>query len=98
MYFSEPIRRAMLNHLCEMEFCLSCELGFLFHMLENSQGLPCQASNFLRTFRSLPEGAALGLVLPEDDEALRKNMNFRRLIQSWNRFILSQLHSVSKFF
>ncbi|KAG1661510.1 PAN2-PAN3 deadenylation complex catalytic subunit PAN2 [Nymphon striatum] len=93
MFFTEPIRRTMLNHLCDMEFCLSCELGFLFHMLENSQGLPCQASNFLRTFRFLPEGAALGLVLPEDDEALRKKINSRRLIQSWNRFILSQLHS-----
>ncbi|XP_053311614.1 PAN2-PAN3 deadenylation complex catalytic subunit PAN2 [Spea bombifrons] len=91
MYLLEPVRRLVQNHLCQKEFCLSCELGFLFHMLDLSRGDPCQASNFLRAFRTIPEAAALGLILADSDEATGK-MNIGRLIQSWCRFLLTQLH------
>ncbi|XP_048584798.1 PAN2-PAN3 deadenylation complex catalytic subunit PAN2 isoform X2 [Nematostella vectensis] len=91
LYYLEPIRVNFQNHLCEREFCLACELGFLFYMLDQWTGAPCQASNFLRAFRTIPQASALGLVLNDVDESAGK-ANFPRLIQSWIRFVLQQTH------
>ena len=90
LYFLEPIRCALQHHLCSKEFCLACELGLLFRMLDRSEGRSCQANNFLRAFRTLREAAGLGLLLGWENEERRTNLG--KLIQSWTRFVLQQLH------
>ncbi len=95
LYFLDPVRSAMQNHLCAKEFCLACELGFLFRMLDRSDGRSCQASNFLRAFRTLREASGLGLLLSWEDERKSRKVNLSKLIQSWTRFVLQQLSQVS---
>ena len=82
----------MQNHLCSKEFCLACELGFLFRMLDHSDGKSCQATNFLRAFRTLREASGLGLLISREEE--EKKADLSKLIQSWNRFVLQQLNQV----
>ncbi|XP_041478319.1 PAN2-PAN3 deadenylation complex catalytic subunit PAN2-like isoform X1 [Lytechinus variegatus] len=90
LYFVEPLRCALETHTCCKEFCLACEMSFLFYMFDLSKGQTCQASNFLRAFRTIPEVSALELLLADAEESTGK-ANFPRLIQSWNRFVLAQI-------
>ncbi|XP_062508845.1 PAN2-PAN3 deadenylation complex catalytic subunit PAN2-like isoform X2 [Corticium candelabrum] len=88
LYFVEPVRCVMESHVCHRESCLSCELGFLFNALDFTTQKSCEVSNLIQVFQSLPEAAALGLVLSEKNTG---KPNLVRLSQSWSRFILQQI-------
>ncbi|OUC45687.1 hypothetical protein D917_01794, partial [Trichinella nativa] len=36
LYWVVPLRNTLLSHLCSRQFCLSCELSFLFSMLNRN--------------------------------------------------------------
>ncbi|KAI8846356.1 ubiquitin carboxyl-terminal hydrolase-domain-containing protein [Chytridium lagenaria] len=92
LFFCEPICKLAKFHIttdCPKEFCLTCELGFLFRMLEDSKGANCQATNFLRAFANIPQANALGLF---DTDSYGGHVSYATLIQNFNRFILEQMH------
>ncbi|KAI9893977.1 MAG: poly(A)-specific ribonuclease [Vezdaea aestivalis] len=87
--FTPLLRNAALQHAataCINNSCLLCELGFLFDMLESGNGLNCQATNFLKTFSSLPHVASLGLLEEESP-----NSPLSPKIQTMTRFLLDSL-------
>jgi PAB-dependent poly(A)-specific ribonuclease subunit 2 len=90
MYFVPEIRAALVMHLEPLlpTSDLGEELGFLFHMLDLVKVAPanvksCQATNFLRAFRMVPEAAALGL--------LQADIALNQRIESYFRFLLTHL-------
>jgi PAB-dependent poly(A)-specific ribonuclease subunit 2 len=94
MFFIWPLRELAKMHIrsnCAKEPCLTCELGFLFRMLESSQGVNCQASNFLRSFGQIRQATALGLLEPED-VTLDTSISYGNLIQTFCRFLLEQIY------
>ncbi|XP_046443074.1 PAN2-PAN3 deadenylation complex catalytic subunit PAN2-like isoform X2 [Daphnia pulex] len=100
LYFIPELRHCLLEHSCNREFCLACELSFLFHMLDvgrnqdpTSTPVTVQPSNFLRAFRTLPEASAMGLLMAENHPEIKIKSTLPRLAQSWARFILQQLSS-----
>ncbi|KAJ3080721.1 poly(A)-specific ribonuclease [Quaeritorhiza haematococci] len=100
LHCTRPLREVCKHHItraCGKEFCLACELGFLFRMLEDSKGLNCQASNFLRAFGNVPQASALGLFEPDQPShpnAVNSllSISYSSLIQNFNRFIMEQVH------
>jgi hypothetical protein len=92
LFFLPPLRRALQSHLCEREFCFSCELGFLFKMLEHSCGSVCQASNLLRVLGHIPLAKELDLVALVRESFADQRMGIA-LIERFVTFMLRQLQS-----
>ena len=62
LHYTTPIRTVAKGHICvdcKKEYCLLCEAGFLFRMLEDAKGINCQASNFSRAFSATPQGQSI---------------------------------------
>nr|XP_024386798.1 PAN2-PAN3 deadenylation complex catalytic subunit Pan2-like isoform X3 [Physcomitrium patens] len=92
LYFIPALQAAVTSHVCEREFCLTCELGFVLHMLDVAQGGTCQPSNLLRALRQIKEAAALGLVEGPEEWENSKEKSLAKRIQSFSRFLLEQIH------
>lgn len=87
LYFTAPIRRAIANHECDRQWCISCELGFLFHMFDlGGAGMACEAGNFSRAFMTMANAGALGLL--DGPHALP----LAQRIENFTRYLLEQLH------
>lgn len=87
LYFSPPIRKAIGGHSCDQDWCISCELGFLFHMFDlGGAGMACEAGNFTRAFMTMANAGALELL--DGPHALPLSQR----IESFTRYLLEQLH------
>ena len=86
--FTPVFRNLALQHTatsCLNDTCLLCELGFLFDTLEKAEGQNCQATNFLKTFSSIPQAGRMGLLEENSQGSALADM-----IQSACRFLLTQ--------
>ena len=94
LHFVPELRSRVMSHTCEREFCLTCELSFLSHMINTCpSGAACQPLNFLRTLRQVREAAALGLIEGNGGELeARSEKSPAKRIQAFQRFILEQVH------
>ncbi|KAI8137725.1 ubiquitin carboxyl-terminal hydrolase-domain-containing protein [Fennellomyces sp. T-0311] len=93
LFFTGPLRRVATSHiksLCPHRKCFLCELGFLFRMLEVSNGQNCQATNFCRTLTMSSKAGALSLFEPDIPNP---NFSYSVLIQNFARFLMEELHS-----
>ncbi|KNZ47967.1 hypothetical protein VP01_5g4 [Puccinia sorghi] len=65
LYHTLPVRKVAESHValsCTTPNCMLCELGFLFKMLDDAQGVNCQTSNFSRAFSINQRAIALELM------------------------------------
>lgn len=95
LYFNYPLRNAINKHSCTSEFCLTCELGYLFHMMDHAAITPCQANNFLRALRNIREEEIAELIFSDHMEISRDDL--LSISQNWLTAVLYQVHDeVSK--
>ncbi|KAH9580069.1 PAN2 domain [Trypanosoma melophagium] len=71
-----PIRRVILNHLCSREYCIACEISFIFSnmLMVSSAGLSpiVQVSNLIRTMYRVRSTASLFEHVKSRDEAIKR--------------------------
>jgi PAB-dependent poly(A)-specific ribonuclease subunit 2 len=87
LFFTPPFRDGISQHSCERDVCMSCELQFLFAMLDVGRaGVAVEAGNFTKAFLSMASAGALGLL--DGPTALP----LAARIESFTRYLLEQLH------
>ncbi|KAF8819271.1 hypothetical protein IE077_001284, partial [Cardiosporidium cionae] len=93
LYFSPPLKDTFKTHVCDVEFCLSCEVGFLFKSMDRirfifyrqdeNSSLIYQTFNFDNALLHLPEINLLGFLRPAHERSV-----ILRRIASFYRFLL----------
>jgi hypothetical protein len=90
LYSQPAVRAYMINHLCAKESCMCCELGFIFHQMDQqAPGLTVEPRNFLRVLRQIPETSALGLL---DAGEPSPDLLLAVKIQDCQRFVLEYVN------
>ena len=95
LFYIPHVRAALSSHLCSREFCLSCELGLLFKMLDQSAGGVCQASNLVRTLNHMSKAKTLGLV-GLDDKAFDTKKKAIAVVERFLRFCIAKIKEECK--
>ncbi|KAG8743574.1 poly(A)-specific ribonuclease [Ceratobasidium sp. 414] len=114
LHYVHPVRRVAQSHIttpCQTEHCLLCEFGFLTRMLEDANGVNCQASNFCKTIPKIQQGEFTlprDLTVPEgrnvviagalgvvDYQAEGLKREYGAIIQVFNRFLLEEMSTRS---
>ena len=90
LYALAPLRNVLMAHVCRAEWCMACELGFLFHNLGKAVGSSAQATNFARALGQNKVAANTSVLEPDDPDG---STPYPRLLAGFNRFILAQLRS-----
>lgn len=86
LFYCPQFREKLLHHLCSKEFCISCEIGFLFHSMEKMDGKITPNSNLLKTLRHIPDNGRRNFL-----QYQTKNSPFSTLLSDSLDFILDQI-------
>ncbi|MBW0476095.1 hypothetical protein O181_015810 [Austropuccinia psidii MF-1] len=81
LYHTIPVRKVAESHItsdCSKLNCMLCELGFLFKMLDDAQGVNCQTSNFSKAFSINQRAIALELMDHQHQDLLNSNSILHR--------------------
>lgn len=78
-----PVRRVVVHHICAKEYCIACEIAFVFSnmMMTSVAGLNpiVQVGNLIRTMYRCPSAAPLFEPIKSRDEAV-KRMHMAQLV------------------
>ncbi|KAJ1724940.1 poly(A)-specific ribonuclease [Coemansia erecta] len=95
IFYCKELRTVVLSHCatdCPETYCLSCQLGFLFRMLETADGASCHATQLLQVLADRPEAAALALLEDENGNP-SDGTSYAVLVQRLLRFVLEQANA-----
>eukprot|EP00658_Telonema_sp_P-2_P026105 TRINITY_DN2052_c0_g1_i2.p1 TRINITY_DN2052_c0_g1~~TRINITY_DN2052_c0_g1_i2.p1 ORF type:complete len:1233 (-),score=291.67 TRINITY_DN2052_c0_g1_i2:287-3985(-) len=95
LYFIAPVRLSIILHDCDKQHSLTSELGFLFRMLDMSNGLICHCRNFLRALRHNPTAEQLCLLETVSGQKVSTNVPYPQRVERFSDFFLSQLQKES---